>query len=655
MAFKPVIIFWSVLLNLVVANGVVAQHNRLVLREPNSVTDLTPYLRYWNINGDESLEEALTQGNFVAFERGSSLEKSQWISFTIENQLEDNVQGKINFTFTDWVDFYILNESNLLIRQAKSGDLFNVNDRPVKSGLMVFHNIEIPAKSVRKVYVKLKSTTDISYQFKKFTLKSIKLYAGDAYYLNFDRKKIFQALFYGALFIMFFYNFFLFTTLRSASYLYYVIFLFFLILFFSSNSGYLTDYLLMNSPRVDLYIRFLSPAFVTFTYLAFARSFLQTNKRNRKLSKATLVMMILQVLLVLIMFIGFWKLGRTLVIISAATSFLLIFILAIKNIRRGFTPARYFMAANAFFLVGGIVFALERLSGALASDMSQYAVQIGILLEVALLSIGLAERINVIKNVLAQQTLENERLETRRAEERRKIIQQKNKQLEKSYQELDTFIYKTAHDIKGPLARLLGLSNLALMEVKEKKARAYFNMFYNDSQYLNRILSRLSSVHDVSVARVEPVQIDVNSLIEQLVKENKLRLEAFSVKMRCQDSLYVYSDYNLLKFALSDLLDNAIKFIDTTKEKHTIEINALQDEEVLEINIVDNGIGIREDDIPSLFEMFTRSAAIHGNVGLGLYMVKMAVSRVGGRVMYVANQSNFAYFKIIIPIHYSSE
>ncbi|UII28107.1 sensor histidine kinase [Fulvivirga maritima] len=655
MTFKPVIAVCSILMFWVISSQGIAQNNALILNEDNSIIDLTPYLRYWNTSENTSLEQALTQGDFAPYEEGKSLDKMQWISFNIENQLQETMQGKINFTFTDWVDFYVLDENDRVIDQAKSGDLIHVSDRPVKSGLMVFHEIEIPANEMRKVYVKLKSTTNISYQFKSFTLKSIKLYTGNTYYLSFEKEKIYQSLFYGALFIMFFYNFFLLIMVRSSSYLYYIVFLFFLIVFFSSNGGYLADTLLSSAPRMDLYIRFLSPAFVTLTYLSFARSFLQTRNRNPKLGKVTLMMMILEVVLMIIMLLGFWKTGRTLVIISAATSFILIFILAIKNVRRGFTPARYFLAANALFLLVGIVFALERLSGSLPNDFGQYAVQIAILLEIALLSVGLADRINVIKNVLAEQALENERLETRRAQEKRKIIQQKNKELERSYEELDTFIYKTAHDIKGPLARLMGLSNLALMEIKEKKARAYFDMFYKDTKYLNKILSRLSSVHDISAARVDPQQVDVNSLLDQLLRENKLRLEPFTVEKSVQAELVVYSDPGLLKFVISDLLDNAIKFIDPEKEEHIIEISARTVEDMLEINLVDNGIGIKEEDIPSLFEMFTRAAAIHGSIGLGLYMVNLAAARLGGSVVLVTNEANIAHFRVRIPINYAKE
>ncbi|UII22443.1 sensor histidine kinase [Fulvivirga ligni] len=627
--------------------------NTVVIDEPNIITDLTPYITYWEDSTETAdIQKVIRSAHFSAYQDSAQLGNTQWLHFNIKNKLAETVSGNINFTFTDYVDFYVLNEYDSLLSQARSGDLLNVKDRPVQSGVMVFHHIEIPAGKTRQIYVRLHSTTDISHQFKSFTLKSSRLYVGDTFFKRFEKEKLSQALFYGALGIMLIYNFLLFISLRSNSYLYYVIFLFFLLLFFASNNGYLANSLFKNSPRLDLYIRFLSPVSAVFFYLTFSRSFLKIRQHNRAMSIITFFIMLFLVLVSIIMVLGFWKTGRTLTIISAAVSFLAILTLAIQNIRQGFTPARYFLGANALFILGGLAFALERLNISVENDITEHAIQIATVFEVALFSLGLADRINVTRKELALQTLANERLETRRAQEKRKIIQQKNEQLRKSYQELDSFIYKTAHDIKGPLARLLGLCNVALMDVEDEKSKEYFSRFFKDAKNLDTILARLSSVYDISVTKVEPQEIDFSDIFHSIIEEYEDQLSGFSLEHNVMDGLTIYSDPLLIKFIVSDLLDNAIKFNDPTKDELLIAVFAAFDRPYLEISIMDNGIGIKQEDIPTLFEMFTRAAGIHGSIGLGLYMVNLAVTRLGGTIKLVESEHNIAHFIVRIPIQY---
>ncbi|MFT5619106.1 MAG: serine phosphatase RsbU (regulator of sigma subunit), partial [Arenicella sp.] len=223
---------------------------------------------------------------------------------------------------------------------------------------------------------------------------------------------------------------FIFFSLRSKDYLYYVLYLVGLVIFFSSNAGYVMELLLPEQPRLDLYIRFLSTPFLMFFYLQFSQAYLNTKKLT-KLHQVINVLKGVFILSLLLMFpIRQWMIGRTVFIFTAIFSYLFILFVAYKEIRRGYSPAKYFMLANVLLIIGAVLFAMPRIFGNVQNPLTQYGVQLGVLLEVALFSVGLADRINVARRELAEQTLANERLQLEKEREKQKIIEEKAAELE---------------------------------------------------------------------------------------------------------------------------------------------------------------------------------------------------------------------------------
>jgi len=130
-----------------------------------------------------------------------------------------------------------------------------------------------------------------------------------------------------------------------------------------------------------------------------------------------------------------WKIGRSIFIFTAIGSYLLILNLAYREIRRGYSPARYFLVANLLLILGAVLFAIPRISGNVQNPITQYGVQLGVILEVSLFSIGLADRINVARKALAAERLQKAELERTQEAERKNIIAEKNKELEQKVTE----------------------------------------------------------------------------------------------------------------------------------------------------------------------------------------------------------------------------
>ncbi len=616
----------------------------LFLQEYNRVINLEQQLLF-NNNGDLSFTEI--RASKFSKNPPDSPNDALWSKIVVKNLTGEEIKGKINITFTDSLYVFQLNEDGKLIKSVQTGDLYPVGKREVKSGMMIFTNLEIQNNKTATLYLRLVSSSNISRQFKDIAIRSINFYPEQIYKQRFTSEKVYQALFYGALFIMLFYNFFIYITLNRRSYLYYLLFLSALIIFLSSNSGYLVEVLIPNAPRIDLYIRFLSPALVVFCYLIFSRQFLSPD--SKIINKLINALCIIIGITALLMVFGMWKTGRTVIILTAIVSFVAIFFVAIKEIKKGFTPARYFLAANALFIVGGIIYALTRIAVVVQNPLTQHITQVAIALEVALFSLGLADSINVMRKELSEKVVENANLEKKRSIERRALIEEKNRALTQSYQELDTFIYKTAHYIRGPIARLLGISNVGLHDVKDPQTRSYFERFNRDANSLHKIVKRLSSAHEINVQEVVFAEVNIEQLLKSQMFEYQKHLTSFEVKTNIP-TLFIDTDQNLIKTIFKELVDNAIQFVDKSKPVNQLVIVASMSGDKLNLEIADNGIGIKTDHQQYLFKMFSKAADIYDNPGLGLYIVDIAAKKLGGIIQFKEHELGMTSFCLQLPL-----
>ncbi|MBC7389582.1 MAG: sensor histidine kinase [Opitutaceae bacterium] len=575
----------------------------------------------------------------------------QWLKFSVFNPDSISHDAKVSIAFVDFINCYIKQGSSLIL--YKTGDLLPIKERNFPIGQLCLVGFNIPAGKTVECFLHLHSSTDISKQFRSFSIRSVQLYSEQPFIKIFETSRIYQALFFGAIIMMVLYNFFIFSTTRSPSYISYVAFLISLLVFIASNNGYIVELLLQNVPRTDLYIRILSAPITLIAFLIFARQYLESAKFTPKLNTLLSVLIISFILIIISMISGFWQMGRNLTIIMSVTSFVFSLILAFTIMRRGYTPARYFIIANILLVGGAVFYSLERYYLVIQNPLTQYSVQLSVIFQSVFFSIGLADRIKLAQLQIANFQVEKERLETLRQTERKNLIEEKNIALEFSNRELDAFIYKTAHDIRGPIARLMGLSNVGLIEVKDLKSITYLTMLKNNAYYLNYLINRLSTSYEIRKKEIAIAEFDIKKLIsEDVLKELSFHeeFENITINLEILNGLSIFSDQILMRFILINLLENAVKF----KNKDSIVVNEVKLKvqiinNWLTINVVENGIGIKEDDIPYVFEMFSKAAGKYKTPGLGLYMTKLSVEKLGGTIQLI-HSSGPTEFEVKIPL-----
>lgn len=263
--------------------------------------------------------------------------------------------------------------------------------------------------------------------------------------------------------------------------------------------------------------------------------------------------------------------------------------------------------------------------------------------------------LELAKEVIHQKNIElsylNDQLQNT-VDERTKELEQANKELKVVNLELDNFIYRSSHDIRGPLVRLLGICHVALLDLSDEKAKEYFQMFYDSAQQLNEIFDRLKIVSHINEVRVQPAKINLSELLSQVLEKLKTMNGFDDVEIVKENKVDIwYSDPFLMELILTNMIENSIRFQkQESTEKKFVRIRATRNGKSLHMAIIDNGIGIKEPDMENLYKMFSKSAREHRNIGLGLYIVKQCLNKLNGTIRLVQNGEGHTEFEIVHPI-----
>jgi signal transduction histidine kinase len=215
-------------------------------------------------------------------------------------------------------------------------------------------------------------------------------------------------------------------------------------------------------------------------------------------------------------------------------------------------------------------------------------------------------------------------------------LEKANHSLHRVVDELDNFIYKTSHDIRGPLASLKGICNIALLDVKDEVALKYLSKLDVTAEKLNTILTRLLIVNQINNSSIkldELVNFEqvVNDVL--LLERKKGLPPRLLIRKSIEPDIVFYSDKEFIRIILENLIDNAIKFFnDSDRIEPFVDIRISKEGRNLVIRVIDNGIGISEIHPDKIFQMFSRASERSETGGIGLFITKTATEKLGGTV-----------------------
>ena len=230
------------------------------------------------------------------------------------------------------------------------------------------------------------------------------------------------------------------------------------------------------------------------------------------------------------------------------------------------------------------------------------------------------------------------------------IVRERTLHLEQAKEELDTFLYESAHALRRPLARVLGLTDLIKMAETEEDAKPYRHLLELTTQRMDVMLHKLVQVSELNRRAPEFQETALRLLVDEVLEEFADRLDDFSIIQEIPDSKSCYTDREFLKAAIHAIVENALVF---TKEEldlpKRLSFRILEKGEALQISINDNGMGIEVAAIPHVEKMFYRGTKKSVGSGLGLYIADKTLIKLGGKIEIKSEPGDWTEVLLEIP------
>lgn len=216
--------------------------------------------------------------------------------------------------------------------------------------------------------------------------------------------------------------------------------------------------------------------------------------------------------------------------------------------------------------------------------------------------------------------------------------------------ELDNFVYKVSHDLRAPLSSVLGLVNLSGMDGNDDNPTEYIRIIGEKIKALDNFIGDVLSHSKNLKMEVNISQVDLEKIVDQTFTELSYLDGAQHMKRIVKiEGIDFYSDHWRVSEIFRNLVSNAIKYRKTDSEQSEVTIKITVDHLCADINFADNGIGIKDSSLKRIFEMFYRATDQAEGSGIGLYIVKNAVEKLGGQIRVASAPGKGTRFHILLP------
>jgi signal transduction histidine kinase len=281
---------------------------------------------------------------------------------------------------------------------------------------------------------------------------------------------------------------------------------------------------------------------------------------------------------------------------------------------------------------------------------------------------GLNEEITARKQAEKELTKHREHLEelvnkrTSQLKEKTIELEQVNERLKELDHLKSMFLASMSHELRTPLNSIIGFTGILLQGISgalSDEQKKQLTMVKGSGQHLLDLINDLLDVSKIEAGKVEvfvkefalaAVANEVTAAISPAANKKKL-----NVVTKLQDEIVLLSDRRRIKQVLMNLVSNAVKFTD--QGQVTITGKRLDNDQV-EFEVTDTGIGMKQEDIQRLFQPFQQVgeslAKEHGGTGLGLYLCRKIVDLLHGEIRAESEYGTGSTFTVTLPSRHES-
>ncbi|XLY87506.1 7TM diverse intracellular signaling domain-containing protein [Ectopseudomonas mendocina] len=605
-----------------------------------------------DVRGDASIDDIASpavQGSFRLHDKpvlNAGYSRSVfWLRLDLEYRPEQ-AQGDRNWLLElaypplDHLELYLPDEDGSFALAQRTGDALPFDSRQIRQNNYLFE-LNLEPGQAKRVYLRLESQGSIQ--------APLTLWAPNAYLEQQPGRIYVLGIIYGVLLVMLVYNLFIFVSVRDTSYLYYILYIASFGLYQVSVNGAGIEYFWPDSPWwANAATPFLIGAAALFG-CQFARSFLHTAEHSPWVDRLLLLLMTCGVAVMLLALSVSYATALRLATYLALLFTVVIFAAGILAWLRGMRVARYFIFAWTAFLIGGAVNTLMVLGYLPNVFLTMYASQIGSALEVGLLSLALADRINAMK------------------EERARILQEAGRKLEALNQELadsnrfkDEFLATVTHELRTPMNGVIGSLELMQTVKMDVELEQYQKTAAASARDMMRMVNDILALTELQAGKLYPRHeaFSLRGLFDGLRAHYAPRAEDKGLRftLELDDSLpdILEGDAAKLAQALGYLLDNAIKF--TNEGGVTLQVGRTGNPGnnlPLSVVVSDTGIGFAqsEGDLYQRFHQLDGSMTRkYGGLGIGLAICRQLVDLLGGSLSHESQPGVGSRFRLNVPL-----
>ena len=231
-------------------------------------------------------------------------------------------------------------------------------------------------------------------------------------------------------------------------------------------------------------------------------------------------------------------------------------------------------------------------------------------------------------------------------------LNEQKKLIEEQNQQLDIFAYRASHDIKGPLKSITALSALAAITVEDQEALEIFKLINGSSVKLDNLVTEMLLLAKDSKSELTIFPVHTNGVVEEILRELK-NIEGYEGMLITHDlapTLEIRTDKTLFHSVVQNLIENAIKYSDKSKDKRMLHVSTQVINNTFEMSFKDNGVGIDAPFHEKVFSSFFRNSHDSNGTGLGLYIVKQNVTKLGGKIFLHSMPGEGSTFTVHLPL-----
>ncbi|MFK7757162.1 MAG: ATP-binding protein [Flavobacteriales bacterium] len=227
-------------------------------------------------------------------------------------------------------------------------------------------------------------------------------------------------------------------------------------------------------------------------------------------------------------------------------------------------------------------------------------------------------------------------------------VYKRTKELRVLNSELNTYIYKSSHDLRNPLTSIKSLITLLKSEQNEESRNKYLDLIEDCAIQMDEILLNLSRAVDYKKFEVTPVQVDFNSIKDELANFEFEENSGIEILWNIREKAPFFSDPNLIKVILSKTILNSKQYR-LGSSKDFCKVSITTDSSGAYLCIEDNGQGISDKVKNSVFDMFVKGTHKSKGAGLGLYLVKIAADKLRGNITLESQENKGSKLVFKLP------